>query len=268
MWSRDCEFEPAYCLAASVVVHPDVYWKYSHRVVGHSVHQEVVIYSIPVNDIHSYFYRHYFAKTFNHIIGVEAARQATIKAEQQLTTTSAGNFVGSERRWSCRIFRRKTSLSTVPEDSASAGARTTPKGSAKRLRSDTIRRLDGQPKLVNPSGRITESDEQGQGPHPHQLAFADEMAQTPQQLELENNNSAINNLHVETINMGPADLRRNTPGYPRRLSDSSNLGELSNCVPEAGQGTVVSATSTGMLGTATVEFAPTVYRSHPPLSCR
>ncbi|KAG2356590.1 cation transport protein-domain-containing protein [Suillus spraguei] len=254
-----------------------------HRVVGHSVHQEVVIYSIPVNDIHSYFYRHYFAKTFNHIIGVEAARQATIKAEQQLTTTSAGNLVDSERRWSCRIFRRKTSLSTAPEDSASAGARTTPKGSAKRLRSDTIRRLDGQPKLVNPSGRITESgavlmkhfslrsamslnlqaDEQGQGPHPHQLAFADEMAQTPQQLELENNNSTINNLHVETINMGPADLRRNTPGYPRRLSDSGNLGELSNCVPEAGQGTVVSATSTGMLGTATVEFAPTVYRSHP-----
>jgi hypothetical protein len=92
-----------------------------------------------------------------------------------------------------------------------------------------IRRMDGRPKLVNPSGRITENgavpmkrfslksakslnmqaEEQEQGPSPRQLAFADGMTQTPGQLELEND-VEIKNLHVETINAGPADLQRNT----------------------------------------------------------
>ncbi|KAG2043915.1 cation transport protein-domain-containing protein [Suillus americanus] len=106
-----------------------------------------------------YTRRHYFAKTFDNIIGVEAARQAAIKVEQQLTTASApaGNSVGSKGGWSRRFFRRKTGLSTVPEDSASGDARTTPKDSTKKLRPDMIRRMDDQPKPVNPSGRITES---------------------------------------------------------------------------------------------------------------
>ncbi|KAG2055487.1 TrkH-domain-containing protein [Suillus hirtellus] len=104
-----------------------------------------------------YTRRYYFAKTFDHIIGVEAARQAAIKAKQQIATASAENSVRSKDGWSRRIFRRKTNPSTVPEDSASGDAQTTPKGSTRRLRPDMIRRMDGQPKLVNPSGRITES---------------------------------------------------------------------------------------------------------------
>ncbi|KAG1746345.1 cation transport protein-domain-containing protein [Suillus lakei] len=138
-----------------------------------------------------YTRRHYFAKTFDHIIGVEAARQAAIKMEQQLATVSAGNSVGSKGGWSRRIFRRKTGLST-------------PKDGAKRLRPDMIRRMDAPPKLVNPSGRITESS-----------------------------------------------------GRTRRLSDTGTPGELSNSV-------VTAAASTGMPRTATIEFAPTVSRSHPP----
>ncbi|KAG1782036.1 cation transport protein-domain-containing protein [Suillus placidus] len=225
---------------------------------------------------------HYFAKTFDHIIGVEAARQAAIKVEQQLSTASAGKPVGSKGGWSRHIFRRKTGLSMVPEDSANGDTRTTPKNSTKRLRPDMIRRMDGQPKLVNPSGRITESgaipikhfslksarslnmqaEQQGQGPSPCQLA--DEMTQTPEQLELENN-VEIKNPHVETINAGPAELKGNTSERARRLSESGSLGELSNCVPEACHGAVTSAASTGMPRTATIEFAPTVSRSHPPL---
>ncbi|KAG2073727.1 TrkH-domain-containing protein [Suillus decipiens] len=223
---------------------------------------EVIIYSVRVNDIHTYFYRHYFAKTFDHIIGVEAARQAAIQVEQQIATASAGNLVGSKGGWSRRIFRRRTNLSTVLEDSASPDdGRKTREDSAKRIRPDMIRRINDQPKLVSPNGQITDGDEQGQGPS-RQHAFANEMAQTPQQLELENN-SAVNNLHVETINVGPADLSRNTPGHARHLADFGDLGELSNCMPEAGQGAVASATSAGMPRTTSIEFAPTVYRSHP-----
>lgn len=198
-----------------------------HCVVGDGLHQEVIIYSVRVSDVHSSFYRHYFAKTFEHIIGVEVDRLAAIKVEQQLAAASAGNTVDSKGGWSRRIFRRKTGLSTVPEDSTNGDARTIPKDSAKRLRPDMIRRMDGRPKLVNPSGRITESgavpmkhsslksamslnlqaDEQEQEPPPRQLAFAD--GKTPEQLELENN-IEIKNLHVETINAGPAALKRNT----------------------------------------------------------
>lgn len=209
-----------------------------------------------------YTRRHYFAKTFEHIIGVEVDRLAAIKVEQQLAAASAGNTVDSKGGWSRRIFRRKTGLSTVPEDSTNGDARTIPKDSAKRLRPDMIRRMDGRPKPVNPSGRITESDEQEQEPPPRQLAFAD--GKTPEQLELENN-IEIKNLHVETINAGPAALKRNTSGRTRRRSDSRSVGEPSNCVPEAGQGAVRSAPSTAMPRTATIEFAPTVSRSHPPL---
>ncbi|KAG2366187.1 cation transport protein-domain-containing protein [Suillus spraguei] len=214
--------------------------------------QQVLLFIqiVRVDDIHTYFHRHYFAKTFNHIIGVQAARQAAIQVEQQITTVSAGNSVGSKDGWSRRIFRRKTGLSTVPEDSASADARTTPKDTAKRLRTDMIRRVDGQPKLINPSGRITENDEQGKGPSPRQLPFAHETTQSPEEPELENN-IEIKNLRVETVDVGPADPKRNASGCPRRLSDSRSAG--------------ASATSTGVPRTATIEFAPTVSHSHPPL---
>ncbi|KAG0708602.1 cation transport protein-domain-containing protein [Suillus ampliporus] len=149
-----------------------------------------------------YTRRHYFAKKFDHIIEVEAARQIAMKVEQQLATASAGKSTRSQGGWSRRIFRRKTGLSTVLEDSASDDARTTPKDNARRLRPDMIRRMDAPPKLVNPSGRVTES---GAIPMEH--------------------------FSLKSTSLGAA----------------------------------TSATLTGMPRTATVEFAPNVSRSHPPL---
>ncbi|KAG1737883.1 cation transport protein-domain-containing protein [Suillus paluster] len=207
-----------------------------------------------------YTRRHYFARRFDHIIEVEAARQAAIKVEQQLTTASAGKSTRSQGGWSRRFFRRKTGLSMVPEDSASDDARTTPKKSARRLRPDMIRRVDAPPKLVNPSGWVTES---GAMPmkrfslrpsatssvrpveeptsSPHQLAFADERTHTPEQLELDGD-VEVKNLHVETVNAGSIDLERSTS-----------------------RGAATSAASTGMPRTVTVEFAPAVSRSYHPL---
>ncbi|KAG2153183.1 cation transport protein-domain-containing protein [Suillus clintonianus] len=167
-----------------------------------------------------YTRRYYFAKTFDHIIEVEAARQAAIKVEQQLATAS-GSSVSSKGGWSRRIFRRKTGLSTVPEDSASDDARTTPKDSAKRLRPDMIRRMDAPPKLVNPSGRITESG-----------------AIPMKRFSLKSSATSLND------EQGPS---------PRQLAFTDD------------RGAVTSVASTGMPRTATIEFAPTVSRSHPPL---
>ncbi|KAG2132282.1 cation transport protein-domain-containing protein [Suillus bovinus] len=174
---------------------------------------------------------YYFATTFDHIIGAEAARKAAIKVEQQLATASAQNSVGSKSNWPRRIFRRKNILSTVLEGSASDDPRTTPKDGTKILRPDMIRRVDSQPKLVNPSGRITES---GTVPMKH--------------FSLKSATSL--NMQEEEQGQGPSPQSR---------------GELSNCMPEAGKGAVMSAVSTEMPQTATIEFAPNVSRSHPPL---
>ncbi|KAG1855585.1 cation transport protein-domain-containing protein [Suillus subluteus] len=186
---------------------------------------------------------HYFAKTLDHIIGVEAARQATIKVERQITTASAsaGNSVGSKGRWSRRFFRRKIGLSTVLEDSASGNPRTTPKDSAKKLRPDMIRRMDGQPKPVNPSGRIIESDavpmkrfsvksatsldvqaeEQGQGSSPRQLDAVTSAALTgiPQTATIE---------FVPTVSpshhpLFPVGSRTGHSDSPENLSDISEF---------------------------------------------
>ncbi|KAG1760094.1 hypothetical protein EDD22DRAFT_955263 [Suillus occidentalis] len=86
-----------------------------------------------------YTRRYYFAKTFDHIIGVEAGRLAAIKVEQQLAAASAGKL--------CRQQRWMVPPHLPKED----------RTYTKRLRPDMIRRMDGRPKLVNPSGRITES---------------------------------------------------------------------------------------------------------------
>ena len=170
-----------------------------------------------VDNIHSSFYRYYFAKKFNHIIGVEAARRAAIKVEQQLATASARSSSGAEGGWSRRIFRWRTHLSTVPEDSASDDAGTRPKENARKLRPDMIRRMDAPPKPVNPSGWITES---GAVPmkrfslksgatssdiQAEEQVFVDET----EQVEL-GTDVRVKNIHVETDNAGSSDLERRT----------------------------------------------------------
>lgn len=217
-------------MAASVAFHPDVYWKSSaflrfrwtcasltlaqgYSVLGDGVHQEVNILSGRVT-IYSSLYRHYFAKRLDHIIRAEAARRAAIKVEQQLTTASARASSGTRGSWSRRIFRSKSDLGTVPEDSSSNDVRTTTKENAIRLRPDMIRRMDAPPKLINPSGRITESsavqmkhislkpnatspDMQAEerAPSPRQLEFPDEISYTPEQLNL-GADVDVKNVHI------------------------------------------------------------------------
>ncbi|KAJ8591379.1 hypothetical protein M405DRAFT_788957 [Rhizopogon salebrosus TDB-379] len=216
-----------------------------------------------------YTRRHYFAKRLDHIIRAEAARRAAIKVEQQFTAASARASSGTRGSWSRRIFRSKSDLGTVPEDSSSNDVRTTPKENAIRLRPDMIRRMDAPPKLINPSGRITESsavqmkhislkpnatspDMQAEerAPSPRQLEFPDEISYSPEQLNL-GADVDVKNVHIRR-GSSLVDRERST-SHTRRLSDP------------ASRGATTSAVSPGMPRTATVEFATAV---HPPIRGR
>lgn len=176
------------------------------------------------NGLDSLFYRHYFAKKLDHIIQAEVARRAAIKVEQQLTNTSAGTSSRAPGGWSRRIFRWKSALSMVPEDSSGDHSRTPPK---ERLRPDMIRRMDAPPKLVNPSGWITESgavpmkhislksnatrsdmQTEERAHSPRQVEFVGEMTHTPMEINL-GTDVDVENIHI-IDNAVPANLERNT----------------------------------------------------------
>ncbi|KAG8220424.1 hypothetical protein J3R82DRAFT_3116 [Butyriboletus roseoflavus] len=81
-----------------------------------------------------YIRRLFFAKKFEYIIQVEAARRAVSKTQKQQSSELATEMYASED-WS-----------STPRE----------KGLPKKLRTDMIRRMDAPPKRVNPSGWISE----------------------------------------------------------------------------------------------------------------
>jgi hypothetical protein len=103
--------------------------------------------------------RHFFAKTFEHIIQAEAARRAAPKAEAFPESASSTGRRGLGWRAPSLFRRRNGLMSPVAEETASEGGGSTPqeKEASKKLRTDMIRRMDAPPKLVNPSGWISES---------------------------------------------------------------------------------------------------------------
>ncbi|OAX36883.1 hypothetical protein K503DRAFT_857719 [Rhizopogon vinicolor AM-OR11-026] len=229
-----------------------------------------------------YTRRRYFAKKLDYIVQAEVARRAAIKVEQQLTTLSAGTSSETRDSWPRRIFRWKSVLSTVPEDSSSDGARTPPKENAKRLRPDMIRRMDAPPKLVNPSGWVTESsavpmrhlksratssDMQAEerAPSPRELEFADEMPNILEQID-PGTDIAVENIHVAIDNAASADIG-STP-LTRHLSDPGAPEGPPASVPVRNTTTVHSGSRLPRTSSATVEFAPTVHRAHPSIRGR
>ncbi|KAI6029310.1 cation transport protein-domain-containing protein [Pisolithus microcarpus] len=108
--------------------------------------------------------RYFFSKKFDHIIAMEAARHARQRLEAQLTRETSA----SRRRdpgWSRHVstlFRRRPGLSPLPESELSAmedALVSKGKEGDKTVRARMIRRMDAPPRLVNPSGRITETDD-------------------------------------------------------------------------------------------------------------
>ncbi|KAI5982486.1 cation transport protein-domain-containing protein [Pisolithus albus] len=105
---------------------------------------------------------YFFSKKLDHIIAMEAARHARHRLEAQLTReTSASRGRGPD--WSRRVstlFRRRPGPSPLSESELSATEDALVlkgKEGDKSVRARMIRRMDAPPRLVNPSGRITET---------------------------------------------------------------------------------------------------------------
>ncbi|KAF8841742.1 TrkH-domain-containing protein [Paxillus ammoniavirescens] len=181
-----------------------------------------------------YIRRYFFARTFEHIIQAEAARRAAPKVEAfPESATSTGRRGSGWRPPS--LFRRRNGLimSPVAEETASEGGGSTPKEkeTSKKLRTDMIRRMDAPPKLVNPSGWISES-------------ITVPLKRLSAKVHVGPLTPRVSNSQLTT---SPADV-------PFHYSNTPHGGPHS------------SSQSVGMPRTATVEFAPILDRQHMVLS--
>ncbi|KAI6007608.1 cation transport protein-domain-containing protein [Pisolithus orientalis] len=101
---------------------------------------------------------YFFAKKFDHIIAAEAARRLEAQLTRD-TSASRGRDFGWPRRVST-LFQRRPGLSPLPENGLSAAEDVSvseEKEGDKKFGVRMIRRMDAPPRLVNPSGRITEA---------------------------------------------------------------------------------------------------------------
>ncbi|THV06206.1 hypothetical protein K435DRAFT_773402 [Dendrothele bispora CBS 962.96] len=92
-----------------------------------------------------YLRKHYFEKKFEHVI--QASLSQAIDEEQ----------IGFSRTFT-NLFRRREKSNPPSDDDAEERSEKEKKTGLKKLRTDMIRRVDDAPKLVNPSGWISEGD--------------------------------------------------------------------------------------------------------------
>ncbi|KAI6163432.1 cation transport protein-domain-containing protein [Pisolithus thermaeus] len=119
-----------------------------------------------------YIRRYFFAKKFDHIITVEAARQVRRRLEAQLTRETSTPR-GRDPDWSHRVStlfrRRRPALSPLPESGLSPtedALVSKEQEGEKTVQARMIRRMDAPPRLVNPSGHITETGDTPNGQTP------------------------------------------------------------------------------------------------------
>ncbi|KAF5357330.1 hypothetical protein D9758_005883 [Tetrapyrgos nigripes] len=197
-----------------------------------------------------YLRKYYFEKKFEHVI------QASLNPEAD----GEGGFSLS-RTWT-NLFKRKGKDVAHPDD---IEERSEKKSGSKKLRTDMIRRMDDAPKLVNPSGWISEGDRipiQEYSParsnsnldHNRHLSFAEP---SPERRSSQT---------VETVDDLPRKSRRlSDPGTPSRPSTPINnpLAFRSHkCieVPMHRYDTLGATSRTPFGRTQTVEFSTTLPR--------
>ncbi|KAF8891820.1 cation transport protein-domain-containing protein [Infundibulicybe gibba] len=199
-----------------------------------------------------YLRRYYFARKFEHIIEAATSRKvggAVADAEK------------NSQPWPTRFvtfLRQGRGLSVVAEDSKEGSAESERKGGIlRKLRPDMIRRMDDAPKLVNPSGWISEGKAMP--------ARRSSMAQSRHESNRHPSSSPVFERHpLHTIHSG----ERPTIGkQPRRLSDpgiqSRPSSPVSGNLPRSetvADGNKLSPKHAGFPRTHTVEFAPSVTR--------
>ncbi|KAI5995376.1 cation transport protein-domain-containing protein [Pisolithus marmoratus] len=130
--------------------------------------------------------RYYFAKKFDYIIAASAARRAGKKMEAQLTGKTSARDLGWSHRVST-LFQRQTSPNPLPESGSSAmEAPRVPKENEEdnKLGAPMIRGRDAPPRLVDPSGRITEASDTPLQGH---VSIIGERTATPESRVIESN---------------------------------------------------------------------------------
>lgn len=106
---------------------------------------------LAINGSHGVIFRYYFAQKFQDILAASLERRMAKDVEQA---------VESRKPWPHRflVFVSGRGMKVVPESDQSAPRKTRsgPGGVLQKLRPDMIRRMDDAPKLVNPSGWVSE----------------------------------------------------------------------------------------------------------------
>ncbi|KXN87472.1 Low-affinity potassium transport protein [Leucoagaricus sp. SymC.cos] len=203
--------------------------------------------------------RHYFARKFEHILAAEAAKNHP--------SETLRNSQPEEQRapWSSRMAALlrpgRRGLSVVAEESSngSKSDRRTRRGIIRKLRPDMIRRMDDAPKLVNPSGWVTE----GKAPSLRKVSIlpstdadgaVDQLHGSP---ELEPSGESLES-STEPSTPGSNGRRRrrlSDPGIPSRPATPTN--------PIHRYETMMDTTTENQRGFPrhqTIEFAPTLQR--------
>ncbi|KAF7315082.1 Potassium transport protein [Mycena indigotica] len=217
---------------------------------------------VTVSWVMVYLRKYYFAKKFEHII--EAAKSSDLEKEI--------------RPWPQRIFSRKSGLTTVNEISRENSRSPTPeeeprkkKGFMKKLRPDMIRRMDGPPQLVNPSGWISEGmhtplspipsvevpklklekrsepEPESSNDKPRRLTFSNTLASSPEPMTPEPPSSS------------PSTNSQLRPPLARRLSDPGRASPLpTSPITSSFPRSDTIAIGASFPRTQTIEFAPDV----------
>ncbi|THH13668.1 hypothetical protein EW146_g6584 [Bondarzewia mesenterica] len=277
-------------MAANDTCDPDVLGQSGVRVMDSGIHQEVGLRCIHTSSglTSEYYLLHLHTRS-------PARRMFTIRCEnivaaaaRRAVPSALDAQVESPKSWRIRmasLFRRGTRLHPIdekvgqedlnaPTNAAPPKERKSGASETRRLRPDMIRRMDDAPKLVNPSGWISESpskfvDVEGQEPpreQTRQLAFADEsMPSNPDR-------STSTDSSSEEASDGSERVGRPAHRRSRRLSDpgkaaphpaGNHMQRFETFNMTHGHPLVEGSETFPVPRTQTIEFAPPPRRSRP-----
>ncbi|EPQ55187.1 hypothetical protein GLOTRDRAFT_111153 [Gloeophyllum trabeum ATCC 11539] len=219
-----------------------------------------------------YIRRYFFAKTFEHMVEAEAAKRTKVKIDVEATIIPWHSKM-------VNMLRRRKRLTSVKEESEESTPKERKPSSVKKLRTDMIRRMDDAPKLVDPSGWISEGRTEStlhtpaRGPavdtrevqtegQNHQLSFADRPSVSPDRSSTISSSSSEH--HEEqtegatTPDRSRKGRRLSDPGMARRFRSASVTANEENFrrYPTVNVAAYTSREPDPLPRTQTVEFAP------------
>ncbi|KZT21063.1 hypothetical protein NEOLEDRAFT_1139908 [Neolentinus lepideus HHB14362 ss-1] len=223
-----------------------------------------------------YIRRYFFAKSFEHMLEAEAAKRAKVQIDVEAAVVPWHSKM-------VNMLRRRKRLTTARENSTESPPRERAKpSSVKKLRTDMIRRMDDAPKLVDPSGWISEGRTESMVNTPngvqvdtgeiqdenqkHQLSFADHWSHSPGCGSVMTSDSSQHDegsAETESTKERSRRARRlSDPGMASRFRSGSVSASQANFrrYPTVNVATYTTRNASPLPRTQTVEFAPTPRR--------